>query len=312
MPQSLCECLETPTESALGCWFLTCGDAVRFTKGIIAFVIANFAVGIAFQAGDVFREEVSEALEHPGFVQFLSWTLTSSFVFMYVVDIICLVYSLTSTPCCREYLFRERETERLRIRALQICMGPCCSSGCQVMVWITILLQVGLSYVYLLSGIFLRFLVGICTGGDAVISSFQGLLDSFTKNWAYQDDPWSPLNWFMGMDIEKYCVATQGASTATLTCFTGCLLSVFSQVLMMSVISEEKGRIESTFEDTSYEVQEDSGRRRRKSEDEDESSSSDSDYEADPRKKSQSLRIVNPNLPQGYQPGKTAGVRTFR
>jgi len=50
----------------------------------------------------------------------------------------------------------------------------------------------------------------------------------------------------MNINVEKYCDATRGMDAAAMQCFTGCLLSVVSQTLMIMVISEEKGRIEGT------------------------------------------------------------------
>merc|ERR1711879_838089 len=91
-------------------------------------------------------------------------------------------------------------------------------------------------------------------------------------------------------------------STASMKCFVGCLLSVVSQVLMMSVISEEKGRIEGTLKEQDHDGD---GVQDGHPHHDNDSSSSDSDYEPDPRKKS--LRYaagarVNPNMPGGFQP----------
>lgn len=226
-----------------------CEDATRLVKAIIAFLIGSFAVGLAFQAKRDVNDMMRMVTKHNGIVAFLSNLFTVGFGFMYIVNLGCIVYTLLGLSCIRNCIFRERVNETTKCRAIQCCLGPCCASYQQAMVCITLGIQIGLSYCYLMMGVFLGFLGGMCHGGDAVVTSLQGLLDTYHSRNSYQAGSFSPVNWLMNMNVQKYCDATRGMNEAAMQCFTGCLLTVVSQTIMLMVISEEKGRIEGTMAD---------------------------------------------------------------
>jgi len=223
-----------------------CEDATRLVKAIIAFLIGSASVGLAFQAKHDVNMMMRMITHHTGIVAFLSNFFTIGFGFMYIVNVGCVIYTLIGLSCIRNCIFRERQNETTKCRAIQCCLGPCCATYQQSMVAISLCIQVGLSYCYLLFGVFLGMLLGMCHGGNAVVSSFQGLLDTYHSRNSYQAGSFSPMNWLMNINVEKYCDATRGMDAAAMQCFTGCLLSVVSQTLMIMVISEEKGRIEGT------------------------------------------------------------------
>lgn len=282
--ECLCPVARRAGDGAIACWFGSWWDCFRFFKAIVAVIIAHVAVSFAFQAKDVVDSQVASATGHEGTLNFAASSFTYSFIFMYIVDLMCLLYSCLGISCIRRPVFEDRDTGRVHLRPAQICLGPCCATFWQIMIWISFGLQISLSYAYLLMGIFLRFLVGICKSGDVVISSFQGFLDSFNDAQSYEtgDQFWSPIDWFEDLNVQNYCVATEGMSTASLTCFVGCLLSVVSQVLMVAVISEEKGRIEGTMTEhinsdysVDYHVESEEKRKKSKRKQRDDSSDSD-------------------------------------
>jgi len=233
------------------CWkgFGCCEDAVRFVKAVIAFMIGSVAVGLAFQAKHDVNNMMRMMTHHTGIVMFLSNMFTFGFAFMYLINVGAMIYTLLGLACFRNCIFRERQNETTKCRAIQCCLGPCCASYQQGMVAISLVLQVVLSYCYLMMGVFLGMLLGMCHGGHAVVSSFQGFLDEYHSRNSYQSGSFSPINFLMNLDVAKYCDATRGMNQAAMQCFMGCALSVVSQSLMLMVISEEKGRIEGTMAD---------------------------------------------------------------
>jgi hypothetical protein len=291
--------------TCVACLIDFCEDATRFVKTIIAFLIGSVAVGLAFQAKHDVNRMMRMVTKHSGIVAFLSNIFTAGFCFMYVVNIGCLLYSCMGLACIRNAVFRERVNETKWCRAIQLCLGPCCATYHQIMVAITLGVQVGLSYCYLLMGIFLGFLGGMCHGGNSVVSSFQGFLDDYHSRNSYQAGAFSPMNWFMDLDVAKYCDAARGLDAAAMQCFSGCALSVVSQVLMIMVISEEKGRIEGTMADAAMKAPSRGRKGKRRGNDPDSSSSSsDSDYSPDPLRQYNSNAGAGRNykLPGGYHP----------
>jgi len=258
-------------------------DATRFAKALVAFFVGSMAVGISFQAKHMVNEELRQVTKHSGLVSLFSNFYTFSFSIMYLVNAMCVIYSILGLACVREMIFREREKESKRCRIIQCCLGNCFATYSQFAVTSTLCLQVGLSYAYLLFSICLGILVGMCNGGNAVIRVFQELLDTFSQSGGATKG-WSPFNWFMNVDIEQYRLATHGMESAAMQCFVGCLLSVASQALMLIVISEEKGRIEGTMAEGAWNPSLKSKKRRTDDDDSDASStsSSDSDYEPSP------------------------------
>jgi len=288
-----------------------CEDASRFVKTLIAFLIANVAVGLAFQAKRDFNNMMRMVTKHTGFILFFSNFFTFGFGFMYLVNLGCVLYSFLGLGCCRNAIFRERENETRRCRIIQCVLGPFCATYQQIAVFITLCIQIGLSYIYLSMGILLGFLLGMCKGGNAVVSSFQGFLDTFHSRNSYQAGSFSPMNWLMDLNVEKYCDATRGMNATVMQCFTGCLLSVLSQALMMSVISEEKGRIEGTMaegqivRDTSKKKKGKGGRDNDSDSDSSSSSSEGARNEVDPLRQYRQQSNTggrNYKLPGGYQP----------
>jgi len=288
-----------------------CEDATRFVKTLIAFLIANVAVGLAFQAKRDVNNMMRMVTHHTGIVAFLSNFFTMGFAMMYIVNAGCVLYSFLGLSCIRNCIFRERRDETAKCRLIQMCLGPCCATYQQIMVWITLAIQIGLSYAYLLLGTVMGALVSLCHGGNAVVSSFQGFLDEYHSRSSFQAGAFSPMTYLMNMDVTKYCEATKGMDEAFSQCFTGCLLSVISQVLMIMVISEEKGRIEGTMADgalvgVSATKEGRKGRKgkRRNNVSSSSSSSSDSDVGTDPLRQYRAQGNVggrNYKLPGGYR-----------
>jgi hypothetical protein len=293
-----------------------CEDAARLAKALLAFFIGSFAVALAFQAKRDVNDMMRMITKHTGIVAFLSNIFTIGFGFMYIVNVGCVLYTLLGLHCIRTCIFRERVNETTKCRVIQCCLGPCCATYQQAMVCVTLGIQIGLSYCYLLMGVFLGFLLGMCHGGHAVISSFQGLLDDYHARNSFQAGSFSPVNWLMGINVEKYCDATRGMDEAAMQCFTGCLLSVLSQSIMLMVISEEKGRIEGTMADAGMMLVGDStskqprGKRRRgDSSSSSSSSGSDSDNATKPYDPLAKYKHDAPKYPvYGSYPG---GARTY-
>lgn len=304
-----------------------CEDATRFIKAVIAFILSSFAVGLAFQAKREFNDMMHMITKHTGVVAFLSNFFTCGFAFMYIVNVGAMVYTLLGLACIRNCIFRERVNQTTavgrccpscvgnRCRIIQCVLGPCCATYQQAMVCISLCTQVLLSYAYLGMAILLNFLLGMCKGGNAVVTSFQGFLDKYHSYNSYQAGSFSPMNWLMNLDVEKYCDATRNTNSAAMQCFFGCILSVASQSLMLMVISEEKGRIEGTMADGDLTAISDKPRgKRRGNSSSSSSSSSDSEPERsyhDPLKqyKDPHYNPHNYKLPGGYNPGD---VRTYR
>jgi len=219
-------------------------DATRFVKTIIAFLIANVAVGLAFQAKKDFNVMMRAVTKHTGIVQLCSNGFTMGFSFMYLVNIGCVLYSLVGLACIRNLIFRERENQTKTMRIIQCAAGPFCSTYQQIVVFLTLANQIMLSYIFIVMSISLAGLTMVCQGGNHMITSLQGIFDKMHgSSGSYSA---SPTSWFQSINVEKYCDATKGMNDAARQCFTGCLLSVLSQALMIMVISEEKGRIEGT------------------------------------------------------------------
>lgn len=218
-------------------------DATRFVKTIIAFLIANVAVGLAFQAKKDFNMMMRAVTKHTSIVQLFSNGFTLGFSFMYIVNIGVVLYSLIGLACVRNLIFRERAVETRTCRIIQCVAGPFCATYQQIMVFLTLANQIMLSYIFICMSISLAGLNIVCQGGNDMISSLQGIFDKSAGSSSYSA---SPTSWFQSINVEKYCDATKGMNAAARQCFTGCLLSVLSQALMIMVVSEEKGRIEGT------------------------------------------------------------------
>jgi len=292
-----------------------CEDATRFLKAIIAFVVGSAAVGLAFQAKHDVNNMMRMVTKHTGIVAFLSNLFTVGFGFMYIVNVGCVLYQLVGLACIRSCIFRERVNETNKCRAIQCCLGPCCATYQQAMVTISLCVQIGLSYCYLLFGVFLGFLLSMCHGGHSVISSFQGLLDTYHGRNSYQAGSFSPMNWLMNINVVKYCDATRGMNDAAMQCFTGCLLSVASQTLMLMVISEEKGRIEGTMADDMMKTTGSQKRPRgKRALDDSSSSSSESEGDAnDPLRQYRQQSSNNYGGGRNYKlPGTAGDMRTYR
>lgn len=194
----------------------------------------------------------------------------------------------------RYMIFRERENESTKCRAIQCLLGPCCAGYQQTMVWITLCIQIGVSYLYLSFAIFVSFLLIICRSGNAVIHAFQGVTTAIFHGGKSPTDP----GWFMSLNMKKYCVATHGIDQAAMQCFWGCLLSVVSQVFMIMCVSEEKGRIEATMAEGDFFTK--SKKKGRKGSD-----SSDSESDSDSSSSSDEDRPRNSRYGQQHrnQPG---------
>lgn len=257
-----------------------CEDATRFLKTLIAFLLASIACGLAFQAKHEVNIMMRMVTKRTGIVAFLSNGFTMSFGFMYIVNCGCVLYSLLGLSCIRYCIFRERENESAKCRAIQMCLGPCCATYHQIMVSISLGLQVGVSYFWLLFSVLLGTLLIFCKGGNTAISSLQGFFDEMHSRNSYQPGAFNPMNAFMNLNVNKYCMATRGMNHSVLQCFGGCILSVASQVLMVMVISEEKGRIEGTMaEGAIFDKTQKKKNKRRKGSSSSSSSSSSSDDE---------------------------------
>jgi hypothetical protein len=226
--------------------FDCCEDVARIVKAAFAMVLACAATGLAMQAKGEVNLMMRRVTRHTGLVAFFSNVFTLSFLFMFLVDVFALLYTCLGCGCIRYYIFRERANESAKCRMFQCIIGPCCATVQQVMVWLTLTIQILVSYGYVMFAVFLKSLLFLCHSGNTVVNSFQGFLDTYHSRQGYQAGAFSPLNWLMNLNIEKYCMATRGMNRATMQCFTGCLLSVVAQVIMLMVVSEEKGRIEGT------------------------------------------------------------------
>lgn len=264
----------------IGQLFDCCEDFSRLLKASLAFLLSNVAVGLSFKAKYEVNQELSNVTSHSGIVRVLANIYTATFGIMYVVNIFCVIYTILGVGCIRECIFRERPDESSRCKKIQCCLGPACSTILQVLVWVTLMLQVMTSYGYLIVMVYLTFLLGICKAGHATVSSFQNLINAWRNG---RQPAWSPLNMIMDVNMNKYCLATNAVKSASSKCFLGCILSVASQVLMIAVISEEKGRIAGTLGmgEQGSESRVIKGVAVKGSKDDD-SSSSGSDYEATP------------------------------
>jgi len=229
----------------LGCLDF-CEDIGRFLKAVGAFFLSSVAAGLAFQAKHDVNVMMRQVTKHTGVVAFLSNAFTLTFTFMYLVNIGTTLYTLLGISCIREAIFRNRADATRKCKALQCCLGPLCATYQQIAVWLTLALQVMVSYAILLFAFVLWLLMSMCHSGNAVVSSFQGFLDTYHSRNSFQAGSFSPINWLMNVDLEKYCHATHDINASVKQVFIGCILSVGAQSLMLMVVSEEKGRIEGT------------------------------------------------------------------
>jgi len=250
-------------------------------KAILAFFLCSVATGLAFQAKHDVNVMMRQVTKHTGVAAFMSNAFTLTFTFMYLVNIGVTLYTCCGISCIREFIFRGRADETNKCRAIQCVLGPLCATYQQGAVWLTLALQIMVSYGYLMFAMMLWVFMSMCHSGNAVVSSFQGFLDTYHSRNLYQSGSFSPINWFMNLEVEKYCNATVDMNASVKQVFIGCLLSVCSQTLMLMVVSEEKGRIEGTMAEvaaasTGGEKKGKKGKRRRRGRDDSPSSSSSS------------------------------------
>lgn len=228
-----------------------CEDVGRFLKALLAFFLCSIATGLAFQAKHDVNIMMRQVTKHNGIVAFMSNAFTLTFTFMYLVNIGTTLYTLVGISCIREYIFRNRGDGDNKCQGLQCILGPLCATYQQGVVWLTLALQVLVSYGYVMFSFMLWILMSMCHSGHAVMNSFQGVLDTYHARNSYQANSFSPVNWIMNVNMEKYCHATEDLKASVKQVFVGCLLSVVSQSLMLMVVSEEKGRIEGTMAEAS-------------------------------------------------------------
>lgn len=296
------------TAVARHCCLDCCEDLFRIIKAFAAFALGTIATSMSFKAKHDVNIAMAQITTHTGVVRFLANFFTLSFGYMYLVNIKSLLYVLLGSSCFRECIWRPRAGQSVKCTLLQCVLGPCSATCLQIEVWLTLGLQLAVSYIYLLSGIALAFLLGVCRAGNATVRAMQKMIDE--NNADPNHSQWSPTNWFMQLNVRKYCQATSGLDQAAKLCFAGCVLSVLSQVLFIMIISEEKGRIEATMAEDW-----EGGKKvavSLKDRAEESTSSSDSDYEADPLVKYQRGRRGNAARPYKVA-GRPlrAGARTF-
>merc|ERR1719183_449200 len=109
----------------------------------------------------------------------------------------------------------------------------------------------------------------------------------------------------MNLNVQKYCNTTHGLQDAAWKCFLGCAISVLAEMLMLMVMSEEKGHIQA--QELAEPIGEQRGFTKSRSASVSDSSqySSSSDerehfYEPDPRRKNEGRPRVS-KLPRGRQ-----------
>lgn len=282
-----------------------CEDFLRFLKAVAAFLIGNVAVGLSFKARNTLNAELSEVTTHMGVVRFVGTMYTTTFLSMYFVNVLCMIYACLGSGCIRDRIWSSKDDDTKKSEAIKLCVGPCCATILQLMLFSTLATQIGVSYIYLLIACLMTFLIGICKAGHRITTMFQSTVNEFDASHP-EHDSWNPMNWFITLKMEHFCRGTRGLNEAAMVCFWACVLTTVSQVLMLIVISEEKGRIEATMN----EVGAGGSKKVAVGDDSDEGeSSTDSDYEADPlvkyrksNNKSQQPGGRNYKLPGGYQP----------
>lgn len=286
-----------------------CQDGWRFFKVCVAFVMGLVGMSMAFEAKEIVKAELKAVLQE-SFAYQLSSSFTISGVFTVFVNIVAFMYCFIGIPCVHSCIFSKGWGDK-KCRYCQCCLGSSFFAlFMQLATCATVISQVVFANGYLILDIALGFLNGFCRGGDTVIARFQALLDSYAENMQsdYQEQKWSPVNWFVYVDVNTYCLATASLGDAAHKVFVGCSVAVISQLLMLMVVSEEKGRFAGhPVQDDHYEMREHSSsrreRRRRQEEFEYSSSSEDSDYEPDPkRKKNRRSPHASHHVASGYQP----------
>merc|ERR1719174_1229464 len=129
---------------------------------------------------------MQQVTRHTGIVAFLSNAFTLSFTFMFLIDVGALLYTILGCGCIRYYIFRETDQESTKCRIIQCILGPCCATYHQIMVWLSLMFQICISYGYILFCCMLKFLIFLCKSGNTVVESFQGFIDTYHSRTSYQ------------------------------------------------------------------------------------------------------------------------------
>lgn len=160
-----------------------------------------------------------------------------TFSMTYFVNTAGLVVGFLAAGKFRESVFGSHSNAHPTVVAcLQFCAGPCFVNIVHVSLWITFLLQLIFSYVFLLVWILLITLTGICASGSAAIDAAKTLTEQVQQS---GEDPGG----IGDLSIDKFCSAGGALAWSGLLLCIGCIITVVSQAGMLSTLAMNKERI---------------------------------------------------------------------
>eukprot|EP00929_Paragymnodinium_shiwhaense_P020963 TRINITY_DN13805_c0_g1_i2.p1 TRINITY_DN13805_c0_g1~~TRINITY_DN13805_c0_g1_i2.p1 ORF type:complete len:201 (-),score=23.15 TRINITY_DN13805_c0_g1_i2:300-902(-) len=158
---------------------------------------------------------------------------TISFTLTFFVNAAALGVGFMAAGKTRECIFGARsEGFPWLLSCAQCIMGSCFVRVMRVAIWVTYVMQLVLSYVFLALWVILMILSGVCSGGASVISSAQNLVQNMQDS-----DSSSSKELAADFDLDKYCGVASSLGSGGLYLFLGCIITVVSQAGMMSCLA---------------------------------------------------------------------------
>lgn len=206
---------------------LPCLRSIPISAGV-AFVLSwtGFAMSTAA------RSKVEGAMDELGVegVEALLNLLAMSFTIMIFVNIAALILGFIGAGCFREFFFGQRATGfPCLLRTGQCMLGPLALMCVRIFLWVTFALQLCLSYAFLLVGIIMVVVAGICHGGASAVGHAEQLLGDMHGS---------------TLHLQGACNSIMVIGKAGLLLFAGCGITVFSQAGMLSALAKEQAQIE--------------------------------------------------------------------
>jgi hypothetical protein len=186
------------------------------------------------------RSDVDNMLADLNAESFNPYANLMSFTFSltFLSNTAALVVGFLAAGKLREHVFGAHSAGHpALLKSLQFCAGPCSANIVQTLVWITLLMQLALSYIFLLIWVLLFTVSGICGASKSAIDSATDLISQLN---ATKEDFGFDIS---QLNIDQYCKAGSTFASAGMYYFLGCVITVVSQAWMLSFLAKNKERI---------------------------------------------------------------------
>jgi hypothetical protein len=201
-----------------------------------------FITLLALEQSNGAKAKIKVALQDFVDAEQLDMTLsyaTIAFTLVMVINTIVMIMAIVGSGLFREYIFGKRSEVHPRLlTCAQFLLGPVALGIMQLFIWIALILQLIASYVYLLVGLAIGMVGGLCHAGNHGVEELEKLLKQL-----YDD---GDINYKLtgDVDVQKVCDSIITVSSAGMFLFGGCAMAVLSQAGMLQATATLKAKEE--------------------------------------------------------------------